>query len=129
MRILIDTHIALWCMYEPMMLSDSSVRILSDSRNEFYVSLASVWEVEIKHGIGKLAVPSESFLSDCKDMGFSVLPINEKHIMVLGGLEKPDSGHKDPFDRMLLAQSVSEGMQFLTEDAKILDYCLATIIR
>ena len=129
MKILIDTHIALWCMYEPELLSDSAVGILSDSGNEFFVSLASAWEIEIKHSIGKLEVPSEAFIADCKEMGFGILPINEKHIIALSGLEKPGCGHKDPFDRLLLAQSFSEGMKFLTEDAKPLEYSLPNIIR
>ena len=129
MKVLIDTHIALWCIYDSEMLSKASTRILADPTNEVFVSVASAWEIEIKHSIGKLEVSSDSFVEDCKDMGFSILPINEKHIISLGGLEKPDGGHKDPFDRMLLAQSVSEGMKFLTDDSKLLDYNLANIIR
>ena len=62
-------------------------------------------------------------------MAFGILPINEKHIIALSGLEKPGCGHKDPFDRLLLAQSFSEGMKFLTEDAKLLEYSLPNIIR
>ena len=129
MRVLLDTHIALWCMYRQKKLSDSSIRIMTDTKNEFYVSIASAWEVEIKHSIGKLEEPSEVFISDCKAMGFDLLPITEKHISALSRLEKPDNGHKDPFDRMLLAQSVSEGLFFLTEDSKLLEYGLPNIIR
>ena len=129
MRVLLDTHIALWCMYRQKKLSCSSVRIMTDSKNEFYVSLASAWEIEIKHSIGKLEESSETFISDCKEMGFNFLPISEKHITALSRLEKPINGHKDPFDRMLLAQSVSEGLYFLTEDSKLLEYRLANIIR
>lgn len=129
MRVLLDTHIALWCMYRQKKLSCSSVRIMTDSKNEFYVSLASAWEIEIKHSIGKLEESSETFISDCKEMGFNLLPISEKHITALSRLEKPINGHKDPFDRMLLAQSVSEGLYFLTEDSKLLEYRLANIIR
>ena len=129
MRVLLDTHIALWCMYRQKKLSCSSVRIMTDSKNEFYVSLASAWEIEIKHSIGKLEESSETFISDCKEMGFNLLPISEKHITALSRLEKPINGHKDPFDRMLLAQSISEGLYFLTEDSKLLEYRLANIIR
>ena len=129
MKVLIDTHIALWSLYDSRRLSSLSVEILSDPKNDFFVSLASVWEVEIKHGIGKLEVPSEAFVDDCKAMGFNLLPINEKHIISLSLLEKAEGGHKDPFDRMLLAQSVSEGMMFLTEDSRILDYSLPNIIK
>ncbi len=129
MRVLLDTHIALWCMYRQKKLSYSSVGIMTDSKNEFYVSLASAWEIEIKHSMGKMEESSEVFISDCKEMGFRFLPISEKHIIALGILEKPENGHKDPFDRMLLAQSVSEGLFFLTEDSKLLEYSLPNIIR
>ena len=129
MRVLIDTHIALWSLYDSDMLDSPSSRILADPGNEVYVSLASAWEIEIKHSIGKLDVSSEDFISDCKAMGFNLLSINEKHITTLSFLEKTNNGHKDPFDRMLLSQSVFEGMMFLTEDSKILDYSLPNIIR
>ena len=128
MKVLIDTHIALWSLYDSRRLSSLSIEILSDPKNDFFVSLASAWEVEIKHGIGKLEVPSVTFIDDCKAMGFNLLPINAEHIATLSLLEKAGSGHKDPFDRMLLAQSVSEGMGFLTGDSKILDYNLPNII-
>lgn len=129
MRVLIDTHIALWSLYDCEMLKSSSSAVLSDPVNEVLVSLASAWEVEIKHSIEKLDVPSDVFISDCKSMGFIILPINEKHVQELSKLEKSVTGHKDPFDRMLLAQSVSEKMYFLTEDSKLLEYSLANIIR
>ena len=129
MKVLIDTHIALWSLYDYAMLKPPSVAILSDPINEVFISLASAWEVEIKHSIGKLDVPSDVFVSDCKSMGFVILPINENHIQELSRLEKSVTGHIDPFDRMLLAQSVSEKMIFLTEDSKLLEYDLANIIR
>ena len=126
MKVLIDTHIALWSLYESDLLNSSYSKILADPVNEVFVSLASAWEIEIKHSIGKLDVPSEDFISDCKAMGFNILSISEKHISALCRLEKR---HKDPFDRMLLAQSVSEGMSFLTEDSKLLEYSLTNILR
>lgn len=126
MKVLIDTHIALWGLYDSDRLSSSSSRILADPVNEVFVSIASAWEIEIKHSIGKLDVPSEDFISDCKAMGFNLLSISDKHISALCKVEK---GHKDPFDRMLLAQSISEGMSFLTEDSKLLEYSLTNIMR
>ena len=129
MKVLIDTQIALWSMYDCERLKPSSSKILADPVNEVFVSLASAWEVEIKHGLGKLDVPSDEFISDCRSMGYNILPISEKHVLELGRLEKPANGHKDPFDRMLLAQSVSEGTQFLTEDSRLLEYGLANILR
>ena len=129
MKVLIDTHVALWSMYDTDRLSAFSAELLSDTKNEIFVSLASAWEIEIKHGIGKLDFSSEDFINDSRAMGFNLLPINEKHIMELSSLGKPDAEHKDPFDRMILAQSVSEGMKFLTEDSRILEYRLPNILR
>ena len=126
MKVLIDTHIALWGLYDSDRLSSSSSRILADPVNEVFVSIASAWEIEIKHSIGKLDVPSEDFISDCKAMGFNLLSISEKHISALCKLE---IRHKDPFDRMLLAQSISEGMSFLTEDSKLLEFSLTNKMR
>jgi PIN domain nuclease of toxin-antitoxin system len=129
MNILMDTHIALWSMYNDEKLSETSRKYISDIKNVVFVSLASAWEVEIKHSIGKLDVPSDVFLNDCEAMGFCLLPIRKEHITALKNIDAPTDGHKDPFDRLLLAQAESENFEFLTEDSKILGYSSNHIIR
>ena len=122
MNILIDTHIALWSLYEDKKLSKKAKGLLLDSNNTIYYSLASAWEVEIKHSIGKLSVPADAFIEDCDSIGFLPLSIKKEHILGLKDLPLLPDGHKDPFDRLLLTQARSERMAFLTLDKKILAY-------
>ena len=129
MNILIDTHIAIWSLYNDKKLSESSFGLLRDLRNNIYVSLVSAWEIEIKNSLGKLDVPSDSFIRDCEAMGFCLLPVKKEHILALKTLPYLDNGHKDPFDRLLIAQAESEGFSFLSEDSKILDYDCSCILR
>ena len=120
MNILADTHILLWSLYDDSKLSSDARTYLSDSNNHIFYSLISVWEVEIKHSIGKMPVPSDGFIKDMDDMGYIPLNLKKEHIQHLQKLG--DSSHKDPFDRLLLAQALSERYHFLTQDEKILAY-------
>ena len=129
MNILIDTQIALWGLYNDKKLPESSSGLLRDLRNNIYVSLVSAWEIEIKHSLGKLDVSSDSFIRDSEAIGFCLLPVKKEHILALKALPYPDNGHKDPFDRLLIAQAESEGFSFLSEDSRILDYDRSCIIR
>ncbi len=123
MKILLDTHIAIWSVLDSEKLSDKAREIILDTDNEIYYSAASVWEITIKH----MAHP-EIFLfsgahleKGCEENGFQSLPIYNKHAAELETLVRPQNAppHKDPFDRMLLAQAKSEGMKFLTHDTLI----------
>ena len=120
MKILLDTHIAIWAVLDSAELSDAAKAIILDENNEIYYSAASVWEITIKH----MAHP-ETFLysgkhlaKGCEANGFISLPIFNKHSAELETLERPKDAplHKDPFDRILLAQAKSEGMKFMTHD-------------
>ncbi len=120
MKILLDTHIAIWSVLDSEKLSDKARAIILDTDNEIYYSAASVWEITIKH----MAHP-EIFLfsgahleKGCEENGFQSLPICNKHAAELETLVRPQNAppHKDPFARMLLAQAKSEGMKFLTHD-------------
>ncbi len=120
MNILADTHILLWSIYDDDKLSDKAKSYLIDGRNRFYYSLISIWEVAIKNNIGKMPIPAEDLLEGCDEMGFVPLPLKKEHILRLRSLSEWE--HRDPFDRMLVAQAEAEKFQFLTEDKKILDY-------
>ena len=120
MNILADTHILLWSIYDDDKLSDKAKNYLIDGRNRFYYSLISIWEVAIKNNIGKMPVPAEDLLEGCDEMGFVPLPLKKEHILRLQSLSEWE--HRDPFDRMLVAQAEAEKLQFLTEDRKIWDY-------
>ncbi len=123
MKILLDTHIAIWAVLDSEELSDEARAMILDEDNEIYYSAASVWEITIKH----MAHP-ETFLysgkylaEGCEANGFMSLPIFDKHSAELETLVRPKDAppHKDPFDRILLAQAKSEGMKFMTHDGLI----------
>ena len=122
MNILIDTHIALWSLYDDGRLSPEAAEYLCRENNVVYYSLVSAWEIEIKHSLGKLEVPAEAFIEDCALMGFELLPLKKEHILEVSRVPFLPNGHKDPFDRMLMAQAISENMSFLTMDGKIRQY-------
>ena len=129
MNILIDTHIALWSMYNDKRLSKVFREYLIDGDIVIYISLISAWEIAIKYSIGKLKVPADEFLRDCKAMGYRELSLSREHIKCVQHLPFGEEGHKDPFDRLLLAQADSEGMRFLTEDRRIQGYDIPAVIR
>ena len=123
MKILLDTHIAIWAVLDSEELSDVARAMILDEDNEIYYSAASIWEITIKH----MAHP-ETFLysgrhlvQGCEANGFISLPIFNKHSAELETLvrSKDAPPHKDPFDRILLAQAKSEGMKFMTHDSLI----------
>lgn len=123
MRILVDTHIALWVLYAPERLSKEALKILQNGENEFYYSTISVWEIFIKKNLHPEIhlADGEKFARDCEKAGFNVLPLFNRHVYALRSIILPDGAprHKDPFDRMLLAQAKVEAMNFLTHDTKI----------
>ena len=129
MNILLDTHIALWSMYDDNRLDSTAVSMLTDENNIIFVSLVSAWEIAIKTSIGKLHIPADGFMEDCKSMGYHLLPMKEKHVAAVQHLCDGPEGHKDPFDRFLLAQAEAEGIKFLTRDRKILKYDNPVILR
>ena len=129
MIILLDTHIALWSMYQDEKLTNKIAAYLTDEDNTVYVSLVSAWEIEIKHSLGRLPVSSDAFLRDCESMDYLILPITKEHIFALSKLPYPENGYKDPFDRLLLASAKAEGMKLLTQDHRVLQYKETCILR
>jgi len=118
MRYLIDTHIFLWWLNGDKKISDSLQRILENPQIQIYVSVATLWEISIKHALGKL--PLKTTLSEMISVsGFELLSITGVHVLEL---EKLPLLHNDPFDRMLIAQTKAEHFIFITVDAKIKRY-------
>ena len=112
MRLLLDTHVFLWCVKDDRRLTKAAREILAGA-TEVYVSSASIWEAAIKAKLGKLEANVDALVSSIADSGFLELPITAKHAAAVGRL--PDV-HNDPFDRMLIAQAISEPLRFLTAD-------------
>lgn len=126
MRVLVDTHIALWALMDDLKMPKEAKKILMDEDNDIYYSTVSVWEVAIKHCIrpDDMIVDGRLFEKGCEDNGYKVLPVFNHHIFVLDSLKRPDDApkHNDPFDRLLICQSKTEGMKFLTHDSLLRDY-------
>ncbi|WP_124948675.1 type II toxin-antitoxin system VapC family toxin [Sulfuriferula thiophila] len=118
MRILLDTHVYLWWLQDSPKLSLQAREIII-SATEVYVSSASIWEAAIKSGIGKLDVNVDTLVEEIEKNGFQVLDITPKHAARI--MRLPDI-HRDPFDRMLLAQALSEPLKFLTADSLLAGY-------
>jgi PIN domain nuclease of toxin-antitoxin system len=116
MLALLDTHVFLWATMDESLLSRRARVILQDSTNRLFVSVATVWEVLIKAGRGKLKLPGppETFLEACMDeFGFESLPIELRHVVHTASLP---NYHRDPFDRILVAQGRVEELPILTKD-------------
>lgn len=112
MRLLLDTHVYLWWLQDHPKLSDAG-RLKIMSATEVYVSSASIWEATIKAGLGKLEVDIGQLVAEIAGSGFQELPISAKH--AARGAQLPDI-HRDPFDRILIAQAMCEPLRFLTVD-------------
>ncbi len=117
MNLLLDTHIFLWAFREPHLLSKSALRLMDDPANNLFLSIASIWETQIKADIGKLKFeqPFPEILNFQQRVNnLQILSIEPRHIYALGDLPMH---HRDPFDRLLLAQSNVEKMPILSADA------------
>lgn len=121
MNLLLDTHILLWAAAEPHKLSSEATALISDSTNMLYFSAASLWEVVIKNGLGRqdFQVNPHLLRRGLVDNGYLELPISSQHTLAVSHL--PDI-HKDPFDRILIAQAESEGFLLLTADELVARY-------
>jgi len=118
MRLLIDTHIFLWAMSGDKQLTKKAKAIMLSAETVF-VSAASIWEIAIKSGIGKLDADVNNLVIRTKEAGFRELPVTAAHAAAVRDL--PDI-HRDPFDRMLVAQAVTEPLRLLTDDGTVARY-------
>lgn len=124
MKLLVDTHVLLWALADPDQLSSRARVMISDSGNVVFVSMASLWEIGIKKSLGKIELP-DTFFTSVKAAGFEILPIQLSHIQVLGELP---FHHRDPFDRMLVAQAQHEQLWLVSCDAEINKYLPGMIL-
>ena len=127
MRVLLDTHAFLWWDLDDVRLSDTARGIIADSATQVVVSAASIWEVAIKAGKGRIDLPSDldAYVDDrLRRYRWVVLPIDERHAVRAAGLPMI---HTDPFDRMLVAQGQLEGIPIVTTDAEVTRYDVETI--
>jgi len=126
MKLLLDTHVVLWAAGQPEKLSESARTLLTAPENILFFSAASIWEIVIKRGLGR-----DDFKADPHRLrkmlvthGYTELPVTAEHALKVETLPML---HKDPFDRLLLAQARAEGMLLLTINASVLQYQESTL--
>jgi PIN domain nuclease of toxin-antitoxin system len=121
LKLLLDTQILLWAAGQPERLSAAARRQLSNPKNELLFSAASLWEITIKRALGRddFRVDPRVLRRGLLDHGYNELPITSEHAVSVDAL--PDL-HKDPFDRILLAQALTEGVTLITADAQLARY-------
>lgn len=124
MRLLLDTHIALWCLTDDPRLSEAARALIMDPANEVCVSAVTLWEIAIKHGQGReganampISAHEAQFLFSAA--GYSLIPITPEQTVLVETLPRL---HADPFDHLLVAQGLTEALRLVTHDAVVASY-------
>lgn len=118
MRLLLDTHIFLWFLADSKKLSESAKKRIAVA-DEVFVSAASIWEISIKVGLGKLEANIEDVVAGIEASGFEELPVLSPHAVLVSSLP---AVHRDPFDRLLVAQAIYGPLRLLTKDPVLAKY-------
>ncbi len=127
MKFLLDTHVFLWMQGAPERLSTAARALIENQDNELLLSAASSWEIAIKHSIGRLELPEQpSHYVPARMRSSSIEGLNVTHAHALASGSLP-SLHRDPFDRLLVAQALSEQLPIITGDQAIRQYSIETI--
>lgn len=124
MNLLLDTHVALWAVTGHKRLSVRARELISDPDNSIAVSVTSLWEIAIKHALGRQSETAISLSARASAeafalAGYNILPVSPSHVLAVEDLP---ALHTDPFDRLLVAQALSEPMRLLTHDAQVVRY-------
>lgn len=126
MNYLLDTHTVIWFITNDIKLPISTKYIIEDLNNNCFVSIASYWEIAIKHSIGRLDFTTsiENIFDFIEKSGFDVLPITLSHILTLSKLPQL---HNDPFDRIIISQSISEKLTLISKDSQFEKYKISLL--
>ena len=119
MNLLLDTHVFLWAVDNNPNLSPAAREAIVDGHNIVYVSAATAWEISIKQAIGKLRIPQSDYLEELRLHRLTPLSITTEHALAVENLPPH---HKDPFDRMLIAQAQEEKLTLVTRDPRMKIY-------
>ncbi len=119
MRVLLDTHILLWWLKDDSKLSTDAVNIIENPANDILISAVNTWEIAFKKSMGRIQIDMNELLKSIKSSGLGVLDIKVNHTCQISNLPYH---HKNPFDRMLIAQSIVEPMRLLTHDDTLIQY-------
>jgi PIN domain nuclease of toxin-antitoxin system len=123
-KILVDTHILLWWLQDDPKLSTRGKRELGDGENELYISCVSLWEMSIKRALGKLHVP-DILMQVVANNNIGIIPVDVEHVASFANVPPL---HSDPFDRMLVAQAITEGLTIMTHDKQITNYSVPCLL-
>lgn len=123
MNLLLDTHAFLWYYSGSSNLSQTARLAIENPANDFFVSMASLWEISIKNSLGKLDLDAslDTFFKDIVLKGFNLMPIDPSHILQSASLPPH---HRDPFDRIIIGQALAEQMAVVTKDSLFEPYCV-----
>jgi PIN domain nuclease of toxin-antitoxin system len=123
MRLLIDTHILIWFFEGNNSLPKSRRQIVSNAQNEVFISIASIWEIAIKISIGKLTLarPLADVIKQIAIDNIEILPISPEHTFQVSALP---FHHRDPFDRLIIAQSQVENLAVMSDDKEFVNYAI-----
>lgn len=122
MRLLLDTHVAIWALASPDLIPDHVAGLIADADNEVYVSAASIWEIGIKFALGKPSAPpfsAKDAMAYFTEAGFLSLAVTAGHAAAVEDLPPL---HADPFDRLLIAQAITEPLRLISHDTKVISY-------
>lgn len=121
MNFLLDTHVALWAIADSPKLQKKARELIESPRSSVWISAATVWEIAIKHGLGRgdMPVSGQKALRYFQESGYRFLPIEPEHAAAVEGLPPH---HADPFDRILVAQALVEPMRLITHDPVVARY-------
>lgn len=120
-RLLLDTHLVLWWLSADPRLPSSVVSLLQEAGQEVFVSQASLWEMAVKTSLGRLSADLVQMECSIPEQGFRWLALRNEHLLAMGTLESVE-GHRDPFDRLLVAQSRCEPLLLLSVDRQLAPY-------
>jgi PIN domain nuclease of toxin-antitoxin system len=129
MRLLLDTHVALWAIADHPRLSSKARRLIDDPDNQVAISAATIWEISIKHALARggpndMPISGAEALGYFNDAGFELLPVSAVHAAAVEDLPPL---HADPFDRMLVAQAMAVPLRLMTADLRVMRYSDAII--
>ncbi len=121
MNLLLDTHVALWAIADSPKLSQKARELITSPKTNVWVSTASIWEIAIKHALGRgdMPISGQDALRYFSESGYRRLPIEPEHAVAVEGLP---AHHNDPFDRILVAQALVEPMRLMTHDSLVALY-------
>lgn len=129
MRLLLDTHVALWAASEPERLTASIAEIVADQSNSAFVSIVSIWEIAVKRSLGRgrttMPLSAADALLDFVALDFEILGMTPAHAIAA---ETLPALHRDPFDRLIVSQALTEPMRLITHDATLARYSDSVIL-